>query len=42
MVPKKSSSEKTFFLTEKTFIDEIEGKHDLESELEVYLQFFTD
>ena len=24
------------------FIDEIEGKYDLESELEIYLQFFTD
>ena len=29
-------------LTERTFIDEIEGKYDLESELEIYLQFFTD
>ena len=29
-------------LTEKTFVDEIEGKYDLESELEIYLQFFTD
>ena len=29
-------------LTERTFIDEIEDKYDLESELEVYLQFFTD
>ena len=28
-------------LTERTFIDEIEGKHALESELEIYLQFFT-
>ena len=27
-------------LTERTFIDEIEG--DLERELEIYLQFFTD
>ena len=27
-------------MTERTFIDEIEG--DLESELEIYLQFFTD
>ena len=28
-------------LTERTFIDEIEAKYDLESELEIYLQFFT-
>ena len=31
-----------YFLTEKTFIHEIEGKYGLESELEIYLQFFTD
>ena len=31
-----------YFLTETTFIHEIEGKYDLESELEIYLQFFTD
>ena len=29
-------------LTGKTVIDEIEDKYDLESELENYLQFFTD
>ena len=29
-------------LTESTFIHEIEGKYGLESELEIYLQFFTD
>ena len=29
-------------LTKKTFIHEIEDKCDLESELEIYLQFFTD
>ena len=29
-------------LTEGTFIDKIEDEYDLESELEVYLQFFTD
>ena len=29
-------------LTEKTFIDEIEDKYDLERELDIYLQFFTD
>ena len=30
------------YLTERTFIHEIEGNYDLESELEIYLQFFTD
>ena len=29
-------------LTERTFIHEIEGKYGLESELKIYLQFFTD
>ena len=29
-------------LTERTFIHEIEDKYGLESELEIYLQFFTD
>ena len=29
-------------LTERAFIDEIEGKYVLESELEIYLKFFTD
>ena len=29
-------------MIEKTFVDEIEEKYGLESELEVYLQFFTD
>ena len=38
----KGKSKCTIFLTEKTFIDEIEGKYDLESELEMYFQFFTD
>ena len=28
-------------MTEKTFINEIKDKYDLESELEVYFQFFT-
>ena len=28
--------------TEKTFIHEIEDKYGLESELEIFLQFFTD
>ena len=29
-------------LTERTFIHKIEDKYDLENELEVHLQFFTD
>ena len=29
-------------LTERTFIHEIEAKYDIESELEIYLCFFTD
>ena len=29
-------------LTERTFIDEIEDKYDLERESAIYLQFFTD
>ena len=29
-------------MTEITFIHKIEGKYDLDSELEIYLQFFTD
>ena len=36
----KRKSECAICLTERTFIDEIEG--DLERELEIYLQFFTD
>ena len=36
----KWKSKLAICLTERTFIDEIEG--DLESELEIYLQFFTD
>ena len=36
----KGKSKCVICLTERTFIDEIEG--DLESELEIYLQFFTD
>ena len=38
----KGKSRCTICLTERTFIDEIEDKYDLESELEIYLQFFTD
>ena len=29
-------------LTKRTLIHEIEGKYDIESELEIYLKFFTD
>ena len=36
----KGKSKCAVCLTERTFIDEIEG--DLERELEIYLQFFTD
>ena len=38
----KGKSKCAICLTEKTFIDEIEGKYDIESELEIYLQFFAD
>ena len=38
----KGKSRCTICLTERTFIDEIEGEYDLQSELEIYLQFFTD
>ena len=36
----KGKSKCAIFLTERSFIHEIE--YDLESELEIYLQFFTD
>ena len=36
----KGKSKCAICLTERTFIDETEG--DLESELEIYFQFFTD
>ena len=36
----KGKSKCTICLTERTFIDQIKG--DLESELEIYFQFFTD
>ena len=29
-------------LTKRTFIHDIDGKSDIESELEIYLQFFND
>ena len=32
----------TICLTKTTFINKTESKYDLESELEIYLQFFTD
>ena len=38
----KGKSKCAICLTERIFIDEIESKYDLESELEIYLQFFTD
>ena len=38
----KGKSKCAICLTERTFIDEIEGEYDLESELEIYLQFFID
>ena len=38
----KGKSKCAICLTERTFTDEIEGEYDLESELEIYLQFFTD
>ena len=38
----KGKSKCAICLTERTFIDEIEDKYDLESELEFYLQFFTE
>ena len=38
----KGKSKYAICLTERTFIDEIEVEYDLESELEVYLHFFTD
>ena len=38
----KGKSKCAICLTERTFIHEIEDKYCLESELEIYLQFFTD
>ena len=37
----KGKSKCAICLTERTFIDEIEDKYNLENELEDYLQFFT-
>ena len=38
----KGKSKCVICLTERTFIDKTEDEYDLKSELEVYLQFFTD
>ena len=38
----KGKSKCAICLTGRTFIDETEDKYDLESELEVYFQFFTE
>ena len=38
----KSKSKCAICLTKRTFIHKIEDKYDLESELEIYFQFFTD
>ena len=38
----KGKSKWAICLTKRTFIHEIEGKYDIESELEIYLHFFTD
>ena len=37
----KGKSRCVICLTKRIFIDEIEGEYDLESELEIYLQFFS-
>ena len=38
----KGKSRCAICLTKRTFIHEIDGKYDIESELEIYLEFFTD
>ena len=38
----KGKSKCAIYLTQRTFIHEIEDKYGLESELEIYLQFFTE
>ena len=38
----KGKSKCAICLTEKTFINKIEDKYYLESELKVYIRFFTD
>ena len=37
----KRKSKHAICLTQRTFIDKIEDEYDLQHELEVYLQFFT-
>ena len=38
----KGKSKCIICLTERTFTDETEVEYDLESELEIYIQYFTD
>ena len=38
----KGKSKCAICLTKRTFIHEIEGEYDLESELKIYFQFFVD
>ena len=38
----KGKSKCAICLTNRTFIHKVEGKYDLQSELEIYFQFFTD
>ena len=38
----KGKSKCAICLTKLTFIPEVESKYDLESELDIYLQFFAD
>ena len=38
----KGKSRCAICLTERTFIHEIDGKYDLESEWDIYLQFLTE
>ena len=38
----KGKSKCVICFTKKTFIDGIEEKYDIESQLKIYLQFFTD
>ena len=39
---KKKKSRCVICLTKRTFIDEIDGKYDIENELEIYLKFLAD
>ena len=38
----KGKSRCVICLTKRTFIDEIDGKYDIENELEIYLKFLAD